>query len=103
MDDEQFGAPFAEQEPHEWQTTDEEFETGPDFAGIAERIGFMVRMGDDGWWGGAGSWDGEDETSGALSGRFADIPVQHGQGSTNTVQPLIFWKRSLGISITSTG
>ncbi|MBU2358163.1 MAG: hypothetical protein KKB02_04415 [Alphaproteobacteria bacterium] len=49
-------------EPHEPQTTEEEFKAGPDFAGIAERLDQMDRLSSDGWWGHVGSNNGENET-----------------------------------------
>lgn len=49
-------------EPHEPQTTEEEFDAGPDFAGIAERLDQMDRLSSDGWWGHVGSNNGENET-----------------------------------------
>lgn len=62
MNNEQIDAQPVEHEPHERETTDAEYESGPDFEGIAERLDLLERLGSDGWWGNAGSWDGEDET-----------------------------------------
>lgn len=49
-------------EPHEPQTTEEEFEAGPDFSGIAERLDQLDRLSSDGWWGEVGSNYPESET-----------------------------------------
>ncbi len=44
MNHEQIAPQPVEYESHERQTTDEEYEAGADFSGIAERIDLMMRL-----------------------------------------------------------
>lgn len=47
--------------PAEEEVTDTEWEEGPDFAGMAEMVFQMERLGDVGWWGDGPCFDPEEE------------------------------------------
>ena len=53
---EEYAAMLAAVEPHEPICTQEEYEAGPDFAGIAERVEHMMNLTSDGWWGDYSCW-----------------------------------------------
>lgn len=88
-----------EYEPHQRETTDAEYQAGPDFEGIAERLELLERLSCDGWWGDAGSWDDEDETIlrtvGPVIARAAYAeahgPGEHGYSPTADLLEAVAW------------
>lgn len=88
-----------EYEPRERETTNEEYEAGPDFAGIAERLDLLQRLESDGWWGEMDSWNPEDETIlrtvGPVIARAAyaeaNGPGKHGYSPTADLLEAVAW------------